>query len=167
MIPKLTLDGGLLREAVLLPAVRTLKAWDAEGRIEIFETDRAKEVSTPSDSSYGWPGAKRPHPRAKVARKVEAGGVSFAGISSVLFPQRDAHRLSLAEVNDVAHLLRHFTQGRTIFVTTNTETFIAGGRRERLAALKIIVLTPDEAILAIEKSAPAPTSAARKRTAEE
>jgi len=154
MVPKLTLDGGLLRENVLLPAVRTLKAWEAEGRIEIFESDRAKEEPTTSKAAYGWPGARTVSSRAKVARKSEPGTVSFQGICSVLFPNRDAHRLSIAEVNDVAHLLRHHTQGRTIFVTTNAENFIVDGKRERLAALKIIVLTPEEAIVALEKSAP-------------
>lgn len=152
MIPKLTLDGGLLRENLMLPAVRTLKTWEEQGRIELFESDRAKEVAA-APKGYNWPGAKTVTSKAKVARKTDSGPVSFRGISSVLFPHRDAHRLSIAEVNDVAHLLRHYSQGRTIFVTTNTENFIEDGRRERLAALKIIVLTPEEAILALEQSA--------------
>lgn len=166
MIPKLTLDGGLLRDNVMLPAVRTLKDWEAAGKIEIFETDRAKEVASSSKGAYNWPGARTVTAKSKVARKTESGSVSFLGISSVLFPHRDAHRLNIDQVNDVAHLLRHHSQGRTIFVTTNAENFIADGRRERLAALKIIVLTPEETILALENEKSLAVAAPRKRAAE-
>ena len=155
MVPKLTLDGGLLHNSTGLPAIDTLRAWEAEGRIEIFEADRAKGEPTPAKVAHGWPGARATNARSKVARKSEPGKTSFQGISSILFPQRDTNRLNMAEINFVAHLLRHHTQGRAIFVTTNQEIFLLNGKRERLAALKIIVLTPEETILALESSSAA------------
>jgi hypothetical protein len=154
MVPKLTLDGGLLRESVLLPAIRTLKKWETEGKIELFEADRAKE--TRSSPNIGWPGAPppaKPHTRFKAAKKSASGGVSFQQISAVLFPQRDPHRLNMTEVNDVAHLLRHHSMGNTMFVTTNAQNFILEGKRELLQAIfKIMIMTPDEAVMVLQKS---------------
>jgi hypothetical protein len=152
-VPKLTFEGGLLREQNLLPAVRTLKALEAEGKIEIFETDRAKETKAASNAAYNWPGAAPRSTKSRAPRRPAAGAVSFQNLSAVLFPQRDAHRLNITEVNNVAHLLNHHTSGRTIFVTKNAEVFLADGKRERLATLKIIVLTPEETVVALEQSA--------------
>lgn len=153
MIPKITLDGGLLRASVLLPAVRVLRAWEAAGKVELFESDRAKAAPTaawapPSPSRGRFPA------RARVARKSSAsGGASFQSFSSVLFPSRDPQRLNIGEVNDVAHLLRHHSLGHSLFVTTNVDNFIADGKREKLlAAFKLIVLTPDEAVQVLEQS---------------
>jgi len=54
------------------------------------------------------------------------------------------------EINDVAHLLNHHQSGRQIFVTTNTEGFVDQGKRAKLQGmLKIVVLTPEEAVAAI------------------
>src|SRR5688572_896536 len=103
MALKLTLDGGLLRESELLPAVKTLKTWEAEGRIELFESDRAKETT----GQQGWPGGPapvRPHSKFRVAKKSDPSGASFQRISAVLFPHRDSLRLNMTEVNHVAHL---------------------------------------------------------------
>ncbi|MBI4405800.1 MAG: hypothetical protein HY537_16700 [Deltaproteobacteria bacterium] len=153
MVYKVTIDGGLLRNSVLLPAVQTLKAWEADGKIEIFESDRAKEVNVP----YTWPGATpqaKNRPRFRAPRKMKASDVSFQQISSVLFPQRDPKRLNLNEINDVAHLLSHRALGHSIFVTTNMG-FIADGKRERLMSVfKIVVLTPDEAVSALMSTQP-------------
>jgi hypothetical protein len=147
------LDGGLLRENVLLTAVKTLKNWEAEGRIELFEADRAKE--SPSSQTFGWPGAPPP-PRApsrfRGPKKSSPGSLSFQEMSNVLFPGRDPHRLKMNEVNDVAHLVRHHSLGHTFFVTTNVESFMAKGKREYLKAkFQIVVLTPEETVLALEK----------------
>lgn len=154
MVPKLTLDGGLLREGVLLPAIRTLKSWETEGRIELFESDRAKE--RPAARTQGWPGGpspSRPHSRFRAPRKLDSKGISFQQISAVLFPMRDPHRLDRIEVNDVAHLLRHHSLGHAIFVTNNEKNFIADGKRERLeAAFKILILTPEETVQALSES---------------
>ena len=152
-VPKLTFDGGLLREQNLPPAIRTLKALEAEGKVEIFETDRAKETKAAANAAYNWPGAPPRTTKSRSPRRPAAGAISFQNISAVLFPQRDSHRLNMTEVNCVAHQLHHHTAGRTIFVTRNTEVFLSGGKRERLAQLKIIVLTPEETVVALEQSA--------------
>ena len=148
---KLTLDGGLLRESVLLPAIQTLKTWESEGKIEIFESDRVKEAP----AAYGWPGAPKPTiqtPRHRGAKR-QAGGSSFQSLALVLYPSRDPQRLNMTEVNDVAHLLRHQSSGNNIFVTNNLKTFMEGGKRERLQTLfKIMVLTPDEAVAVLRES---------------
>ena len=52
---KLTVDGGLMREHVLAPAVAILKNWQLEGKIEIIESDR----SATANQNPGWPGAPR------------------------------------------------------------------------------------------------------------
>ena len=152
MIHKLTLDGGLLRESALLPAVQTLKTWEAAGKVELFEADRAKEVKT----EPGWSSPVAPsktHPRFRSMRKTEASGPSFQRISAVLFPHRDPNRLNMTEINNVAHLLRHHSLGHSIFVTTNAQDFVAEGRRERLqTAFKIVILTPDETVRALKAS---------------
>src|SRR5687767_13669088 len=103
MALKLTLDGGLLRESVLLPAIKTLKKWEAEGKVELFETDRAKESTT---GPQGWPGGPAPirNSKFRVAKKSDSSGASFQRISAVMFPHRDSLRLNMTEVNDVAHL---------------------------------------------------------------
>lgn len=151
---KLTLHGGILREHTLSAAVHTLKALQSEGKVELFESDRAKEAKA---VAYGWPGGTPSAPPARRYRSQKrhdpAGGPSFQMVSLVLFPHRDPHRLDLKEINDVSHLLRHVSLKHEIFVTTDTANFISGGRRERLlSAFKIVVLTPDETVAAVRES---------------
>lgn len=158
MVYKLTLDAGLMRAPVLLPAVNVLKAWESEGKIEIFEADRAKEAT--NTLNPGWPGAAKPPTRsawpgarAKAQKKNDSGAASFQRISAVLFPHRDSHRLSITEVNAVAHLQRHVTNARSVFVTSNTRDFIDDGRRERLnTVFKIVVMTPEETVTMFQKT---------------
>ena len=150
MVHKLTLDGGLLRGAVLLPAVHTLKQWEAEGKVELFESDRAKETNPKSV----WLGPKRPYWSAKTGfkKKAELGPLSFQSVATVIFPGKDPIRLNMAEINEVAHILRHHALGRSIFVTTNAVDFITNGKREHLqAAFNILVLTPDETVDALKQ----------------
>jgi len=149
---KLTLDGGLLRDAVLLPAVRTLKMWESEGKVEMFESDRAK-----GSTQSSWPGAPKVQPapstRFRSSRRTEAGGLSFQRISLVIFPRRDPHRLNMTEVNAVAHLMKHHALGHSIFVTNDSDSFISEGKRERLkSAFKIVILTPEEAVGSLSES---------------
>ena len=152
MVYKVTLDGGLLRTPVLLPAIQTLKAWEAEGKIELFESDRSKEVKIAS----GWPGAPKPvgfSRRVRTTKRAEPGGLSFQRIAAILFPCRDPHRLNMTEVNDVTHLIRHHALGHSFFVTTNVRDFIADGKRERIKAIsKIMILTPEEAVALLKES---------------
>jgi len=147
MVYSVTLDGGLLREHTLLPAVRKLKDWAAQGKIRLFETDRADDSVSVSKS--GWPGEQRARPSRghRSLKKMDSAGASFQRIAAVLFPVRDPNRLSMTEINDVTHLLRHHSLGHSLFVTTNERNFISEGKRERLqAAFNIAVVTPDEAV---------------------
>ena len=145
MAYKLTLDGGLLDAKVLLPAVRTLKEWQNDGKVELFRADRASGVpAIPSPAPMG--GRSRAHPR-----KIDSGGVSFARVSGVLYPHRDTHRLSMSEINDVTHLMVHHTTKHPIFVTTN-QNFIDRGKREHLkVAFQIVVMTPQEVVTMLEE----------------
>lgn len=150
---QVTVEGGLMRERELHPSLKILKDWEAQGKIEIFEADRARasEINT---LNPGWPGGPKPQIPARRQRtlsKKSTGGISFQEISNVLFPSRDSTKLNMTEVNCVAHLLRHHTAGRAFFITTNSKDFISDGKQARLlAAYKITVLTPDEAVFVIE-----------------
>lgn len=142
MIYKITVDSGLMRENILQPAIRVLKQLETEGRIEIFESDRAR-AGMNSDSPPR-------HPAPRPWRKSDPSRTTFNQISAVMFPNRDPNRLNMTETNDVAHLMKHHSQGRNIFVTTNVRDFVADGRQQRLqSAFNIVVLTPDEAISAL------------------
>ncbi len=144
MACKVTVDAGLLRQNVLLPAVQTLKDWEAKGQIELFESDRAKVPSG------GWPGGTSSttfKSRQRTARKPASKGLSFQQLSGILFPNRDPSRLNMGETNSVAHLMMHHTLGRSIFVTNNVQVFMSDGKQSRLRTMyKILVFTPDEAV---------------------
>ena len=65
---------------------------------------------------------------------------------------RDAHKLNMAELNDVTHLIRHLNQGRNIFVTRNSKSFIDQGKREQLqSAFRISAMTPEEVVDRLSK----------------
>lgn len=152
---KLTFDVGLKYAASPLPAITTLKAWETEGKIEIFEAGRTKETVT-----GGWPGqiptgitAKPRFGRGRPAPKKNAVSTAmFNQMSSLLFPNRDVHKLPMGQLNDVSHLLRHQSLGHSIFVTANMNTFIEQGKRERLqTAFAIVVMTPDEVVAMLKE----------------
>lgn len=142
-----------MREYLLAPAIAILKDWQMEGKIEIFETDRANLGPTNS----GWPGAQRPISENKIKRrspprKDPKETAKFRQIAAVVFPMRDPQRLNMSELNDVNHLLRHIAMDRTIFVTLNTASFIDDGKREKiLRALQVSVMTPEEAVAHLSK----------------
>jgi len=149
----LTLDEGLMAGEDSLAAVRTLKHWEAEGRIQLFGTDPPKDaVSVPFNARRART-ERRPGPY-RMTTRPGAGSSPFQRISAVLFPNRDCQRLNMGEINDVAHLVLHLTRGHNFFVTTNVRAFIAEGKRELLrAAFQIEVLTPDEAVNALDARA--------------
>lgn len=156
---KLTIDGGLMREYVSSPAVATLKAWRSEGKVEIFETDRADPSTT---TASGWPGGQRDFSqrrRRSPMKRDPKETAMFGSIAVIICPMRDTHRLNMAELNDVNHLMRHHNLGRDIFVTLNAVSFIDAGKREKLKSiLKISVMTPDEVVahIAEEQGWPVP-----------
>ena len=151
MIYKLTIDGYLLTAEDPSKAMKTLKRWKEEGKVELVDVDPPK---TAREQPYGWPGAPpkppSPYPQRNMSRgrlkKDEPGSPGFKGIASVLFPHKDPQKLSMTEINDVAHLLIHHASKNELFVTPN-QGFIDGGKRERLkTAFGIIAMTPDEAV---------------------
>jgi hypothetical protein len=141
-----------MREKILVPAISILKSWQMEGKIEIFETDRA--VNSGAQNS-GWPGAQSTPSESKrrfSAKRDPQAAAKFSQIAAIVFPRRDTQKLNVSELNGVNYLLRHHTLGRTIFVTRNTAIFIDDGKRERIrASLQISVMTPDEVVAHLSK----------------
>ena len=151
---KITLDAGLLREFAEHPSVHALKLWQGEGKVEIFEADRA---SGPAPTQYNWPGASNSPSEGRMGRrnrpqpKRSTSGISFARISAVLFPQMDPQRLNMQQVNSVAHLLNHHIRGHEIFVTGNHAVLISDRRQERLSGLGIFVMTLEETVAQLQQ----------------
>lgn len=156
---KITLDAGLINAVPPIKEIDVLKAWEAEGKLEIHEADRAKEA--PATVQQGWPGAapsasgQRPwggrgRPPQK---KNSATATAFNQLSAILFPYKDSHKLDMSQINNVARLIRHQNLENNIFVTLNKQDYIEAGKRESLgAALKIIVMTPDEAVAMLKET---------------
>lgn len=154
---KITVDINLLYAEPVLPAVDTLKRWRGEGKVEMMEVEPPRGGGV----QMGWPGGpprvvdnsngKRTF-RTKV--KKDGNGVgNFTHVAALLFPQKDSHKLSMTEINDVAHLIRHYESKNEVFVTRNESCFIEGGRRELLKrALGIVAMTPDETVQMFKKS---------------
>lgn len=143
----LTIDCGLMRESNPVPAVVKLRRWEEQGKIVIFESDRAKSTGprAPAPATTrrtSW--ISRPRPTKSTGR------INFRNISAILFPCRDPLRLNINEINDISRLLHHHNLERSIFVTTNSQNFIEYGKQASLASMKLIVLTPDEAVRVIE-----------------
>jgi len=153
---KVTLDRGLISANPPLIAIATLKTWEAEGKLELFEADRAKETRSneinsaapPSANQSPWGRRGKPPPK-----RNSPSAITFAQIAAVLFPHRDAHKLDMAQINDVAHLVRHHSLGHSVFVTLNQRDFIDDGKRKRLHAIfKILVMTPEEVVTMLHET---------------
>lgn len=141
MILRVTLDQSRIEEMRGLPAFRELKNCENKGRVKIFD---------PHASPTSGKVERRPAPWEKRASM----GQLFQQIAALLFPNQDTKRLSMPQINCVAHLVNHHQSGREIFVTTNEADFILHGKQARLqAVLKIVVLTPAEAVAAVEATA--------------
>lgn len=134
-----------------LAEIETLKRWKTEGKIELVEA--AAPRGTPREPTYGWPGATQNVPpgnrgkRRGYLKKEPAGGVNFNSVAAVLFPGRNAQKLSMSEINDIAHLVKHHGSKNEIFVTANSRDFIDGGKRDRLkASFGILAMAPIEVV---------------------
>ncbi len=146
---KITIDVNLMYAEPVVPAMETLKRWEKEGKVVLVEAEPPRGDRSPS---YGWPGSppkpQAPHrngPRGRM--KKEAGSLDFKGVAAVLFPQKDSQKLSMGEVNNVAHLIKHHSSKNEMFVTHNAKDFIESGRRERLkASFGVIAMTPEETV---------------------
>lgn len=144
---KLTIDINLMNEPTALPSIEKLKAWKDEGKIELIEAE-------PPAGAFRAPEPPKPVPTSRGGRfatwgrvKKVTGSIAFNNVAAVLFPQKNSQKLSMGEVNDVAHLIKHHGSKNELFVTGNLKDFIEEGKRERLkSAFGILALTPDEAV---------------------
>ncbi len=144
---KFTIDRNLLNQTPAIAAMEVLKRWASEGKLELVEAEpknpirEAPVVVEPVANRFG---RGKFHKTTKSSPSAKA---RFEQMAAILFPFRDTHRLNRLEINDVSHLVVHQVSGNKIFVTSNKEIFIAGGRRESLrSAFGVLAMTPDEAV---------------------
>ncbi len=150
---KLTVDINLMHETAPIAAMDKLKRWKSEGKIDLIE------ASPPREAAFSWPGTPPKYsnnPRDNRSRgrvkKEPSGGPNFKTVAAVLFPNKDSQKLSMTEINDVAHLVKHHSSKNEFFVTHNLKDFIEGGKRERLKnSFGIIAMTPAEAVETLSK----------------
>lgn len=155
---KLTIDINLVHEAESIPAMDTLKRWKAEGKVELIE---AEPPRVERDAAQVRPGASTASndardPRQRGGRRIikrdPSHGANFRGIAAVLFPHKDPQKLSMLEINDVAHMVKHHSSKNELFVTHNLKDLIEEGKRERLkSGFGIIAMTPEEAVEMLSK----------------
>ncbi len=137
MVYRVTLDESCMREISMSDAFHKLKQWQNEGKVEIFDAQAEKNSGKVQRRPQPW-------------EKRSSASNLFSQIAGVLFVHRDPKKLSMSEINDVAHLIQHQISGREIFITTNKADFLDDGKQARLQSMfKIIALTPDEAVAAI------------------
>ena len=149
--PRLTIDTSALNARGSVPAMNLIERWAAEGRVVLFVPP---EVLAEARAHRGRKG------RAMYAAKARAldggaggkgGGEDRAGekvrageMAAVLFPHTQPARLTPSQRRDARILALHRRTGNDAFITLDTRHFIQKGRRERLAARGIRVMTPAE-----------------------
>jgi len=143
---KLTIDVNLMDAALNVPGVETLKRWKEEGKVDLLE---AGKPSAPKAAPYTWPGASPqsfPSSKFRHSKMKDSGAANFGSLAAILFPSKDPHKLTMTEINQVAHLIMHHSSKNEIFVTGN-RLVIDNGRRERLkAAFGILAMDPEECV---------------------
>ncbi len=156
---KLTIDANLMDQNLNVLGMEQLKKWKASGHLDFVVADQA----APKKEAYGWPGAppKPPEPsksnwskrsKAGLGKIADSGKACFTSVAAILFSGKDPQKLSMGEINNIAHLIKHHSSKNEIFVTGNTKSFIEDGRRERLKnSFGIIVMTPAETVQMLGK----------------
>lgn len=146
---RLTIDVDLMGKDKL-SAMSTLKRWNSEGKVELIEAVRPKpEYQASAWSTISQPEAKtfKKNWRRKSAPKESSKGVNFRTVASVLYPTKDSQKLELAEMNNVAHLVKHHERQCEFFVTGNLKDFIESGKQGRLkASYGINAVSADELV---------------------
>ena len=153
---KITVDVGIMNASAPIDGMETLNRWAKEGKVEIAQADAPKAAPA---QPYNWPGAA-PKPaqtwrdsqggRRGRPRKSNGDNGQFRSLAAILYPSKDSQKLAMDEINDVAHILIHYTSKNTFFVTQNQKTFLEGGKREQLkASLGILAMTPKETVEAL------------------
>jgi hypothetical protein len=143
---KLTVDVNLMDAALKIGGMDTLRKWKEEGKVDLLE---AGKPSAPKAAPYTWPGATPqsfPSSKFRHSKMKDSGAANFGSLAAILFPSKDPHKLTMTEINQVAHLIMHHSSKNEIFVTGN-RLVIDNGRRERLkAAFGIVALDPEETV---------------------
>jgi len=147
MTYKLTIDNNLLENEASIPAMAVLKRWMSEGKIELIDARAVRTESSFAPVSIEDARSMKRERLIRRSRAISAGVVTFRSVAGIIFPNRDSQKLSMAEINDVAHLMKHHTSKNELFVTENASAFIEAGKREKLKeSLGIIALTSAEAV---------------------
>ncbi|MBI3025423.1 MAG: hypothetical protein HYY66_07090 [Candidatus Tectomicrobia bacterium] len=154
--PRLTIDTSALNARGSVPAMNRIEGWAAEGRVELFVPPEVLEEARAHRGRKG---------RAMYAAKAGAlgggagalgGGAGAEGVegaaepltpgeaAAVLFPHTQPARLTPSQRRDARILALHRRMGNDVFITLDTRHFIQKGRRERLAARGVRVMTPAE-----------------------
>ncbi len=162
MIYKLTVQGGLLEIGDDATAMKTLKRWREEGKVDLIDTNPPRDAVAPVRKPETDGSGRR---RVNNRRASDSGKVSFKAVAAAIYPGKDPLKLDMAEINSVAHLIKHHTSKNEIFVTADVKSFIAEGRRELLKAqFGILAMTPEETVQALSELQgwPAETTTGRR-----
>lgn len=147
--PRLTIDTSALNARGSVPGMNRIEGWAAGGRVELFVPPEVLEEARAHRGKKG---------RAMYAAKARAldGGAGAEGVegaaepltpgeaAAVLFPHTQPARLTPSQRRDARILALHRRMGNDVFITLDTRHFIQKGRRERLAARGVRVMTPAE-----------------------
>lgn len=148
--PKLTLDAGLRNMDT--PEIKTLKKWEQDNLVALFDADRSANPTAPRKQAYTWPGASPSAPPApRASQRSQSSNRSkqgqFKQIAALVHQGKNIEKLDMVSINFVAHLLVHLNSERDYFVTQNSEIFLDSNKPERLkSAFGIVVLSPKDAV---------------------
>jgi len=149
----LTIDIGLMTPPLKNTAMTVLQRWEHEGKLALIAADRrAISPDSPAPQRSAEPRSNwAPSSRSK--KMAESGNAKFKSIAGVLFPRRDAQKLNMTEINQIAHLIKHHSSKNDIFVTENPSYFAEERYRELLKVyFGIVVMSPEETVGAMERS---------------
>jgi len=147
---RITLDTGCINAKGRNPDLNVLEDWAQTGQIEFQRTDamlkelRGKYRVQKASSLPAQPKLFTLDVSVLGGPDVLAGPDMNAELRRVLFPT--ANPLTENQKRDVEHLFHHVRTGGDLFVTLNTNDFIAHGRQDILCLVGIWVVTPPQAV---------------------
>jgi len=154
---KLTIDTNLINIKQKLQSMNTLERWQIEGKVKLIGTERLKDETSrhpkASQKVNAMPNVSEPgvwdvSNWGRAHWSNDTSGPSFNELAGVLFPsQKELSLLSVADTNDIMHLMAHAHNDCEFFLTHNTKHFIQDGRKNLLKdKFGIAVATPEEAV---------------------
>ena len=147
---RITLDTGCINAKGRNPDLNVLEDWAQTGQIEFQHTDamlkelRGEYRVQKASSLPAQPKLFTLDVSVLGGPDVLAGPDMNAELRRVLFPT--ANPLTENQKRDVEHLFHHVRTGGDLFVTLNTNDFIAHGRQDILCLVGIWVVTPPQAV---------------------